>query len=119
MRVLALVATTVVGLLSGLGGATQLNLSGLVWVGDGFGRAPYWEDAESEVGVALASALLVVWVASLIVMLVVSRTGPTVVTGLKTKTLGVALVTFSTVLTLAALVVALFVLPAQYSWMYY
>lgn len=119
MRVFALVATTVIGLLCGLGGAAQLNLSGLVWVGGGFGHAPYWEEAESEVGVTLALALLVMWVVSLVVTMIVSRTGPTVAAGVKTKALGVTLVCLSAVLTVAALVVALFVLPAQYSWMYY
>lgn len=64
---------------------------------------------------ALTSALLVVWVVSLVGTVVVARTGPTVAAGVTLTTLGGVPVALSSVLTVAAL----FVLPAQYSWMYY
>ncbi len=118
-KIIGLILVTVIGVLCGLSGAAQLNLSGLVWSGDGFGHAPYWEPMESGVGVGLAVILLLVWLASLVAIAVVSRTGAATVGGMKAKSLGIALISLSSGLTLAALILALFVLPAQYTWMYY
>lgn len=118
-KIIGLILITVIGVLCGLSGAAQFNLSGLVWSGDGFGYAPYWDPMESDVGVGLALIWLLVWLASLVATAVVSRTGAATVGGMKVKSLGIALISLSSGLTVAALILALVVLPAQYSWMYY
>lgn len=106
-----------VGLVLGLAAAAAFNLAGLTWSTSGFSTAYYWDPSESTITAAAGCLFLLVWLVSLIVIGAMSTASYR--RNARVDRVGIVVASLSFVLVCGALIFALVVLPAQYSWVSY
>lgn len=113
VRVWATVVVGVVGIVVGVVGAGWLNLAGLDLREGAFQRGTAWEEGESEFGVILGCAHLIGWLASLVVVVLVSHKDQP---DRRVRTLGTTLTWVSIAVVFVLTLVSVAVLPRMYDY---
>lgn len=112
-RTWSTVVVGIIGIVLGVVGAGWLSLSGLDLRGGVFERGTAWEEGESQYGVVIGCCLLLLWLASVVVVVLVShRDRPS----RRVRVLGTTVAWVSIVIVTTLTLVSLAVLPRTYDY---
>jgi hypothetical protein len=114
VRVWATIVVGVIGVVVGVFGAGWLNLAGVDLRDGAVQRGMAWEEGESEFGVILGCAHLIGWLASVVVLMLVSHKDQP---DRRIRVLGTTLAWVSIAVVSVLTLVAVAVLPRMYDYM--